>query len=1015
MFFKKKSRNSNRKWRTGIISMLCAFMALSAVVTEPLEAHAQASGIKEEVFEYLPLHANGSPDIVGRYQFNYTGNWNYISHVDEVHRVEWGKDSQNVLYDPNSPSNFFNSSKGTLTNSSGAKGIVKAYLIWETRKAYDAGDYNSNHVRFIMRDGAWKDVYPDNAYCDNRTFINWRNPARSSYCMVADVTGIVQAYSYGDYYVANVPVYNPVTDYNDNGGGMNPAAWQLVVIEEGDNFPVRAVTMKVGATFRFGDWNFDNYNGGYTYPNGNVYNASNFRTLSTAVTFNNGIKTKSTGNVTGQVLVGCIDDPGNPSYLGSALYTQPSAGGNRTIASAGSYPNMGLCRNNAIFEDDKCVSVNLSDISGGLGNNATVIGAELNNIFWNTQFFVGVAMDIAFPDFSSYQTTTVNSSTSVTVSGKITNTSPQENTGIYNGNLTVDLDSGLVTDASRCTVTVNGVRAAASTSVSYEGDHYQVQFYGGSIVNFMRGNTIEYSIDCSTNGSGKTRFDNKDTFNGFLRADGADTGYWVDRAWTASSYALAKFHVTVISSPLSYGQPFRNVSGTGDYTFGSYVNATATLNPGYSFAGWTGTYSSMSNPFLFKMPAQDVTLYANVTDDPPGVTLSGVSGAWSATADSSDVTSPWLRENVALTANASDLGSGLRKVAVVSGNSAVKSVAYDGEQSGNAGYTVQTEGTTTYYGTATDRNGSTGTSKKLTVRLDKTAPGGTSRVKEWTEEDHATTFKANINDTKDGTFTDVSKVKRVYVEVWNEDDPSDKKTYTLDRTEGDSLSGKYSVSMDLFKEFPTAAYLKCAVYAEDNAGNTGEIPCTMPEGGHIQNFFITAYITRDDPNTSDWMGEWCTDPTTGRKDIQDNDFISGQYGTMHIYTYGYVESVDISFPDAFAQAAAKDNSLGIETVPAGGVNIVTDPAVNPAVVVTDDGCGRSVEYNFKVPLYMHEWLDHYGSGEDTKYTRTWFIATDTGHKGSATCEAYPALRVGGDMCVSLVDTIRTRLRDSESY
>lgn len=43
MFFKKKSRNSNRKWRTGMISMLCAFMALAAVVVKLTETYAQAS------------------------------------------------------------------------------------------------------------------------------------------------------------------------------------------------------------------------------------------------------------------------------------------------------------------------------------------------------------------------------------------------------------------------------------------------------------------------------------------------------------------------------------------------------------------------------------------------------------------------------------------------------------------------------------------------------------------------------------------------------------------------------------------------------------------------------------------------------------------------------------------------------------------------------------------------------------------------------------------------------------
>lgn len=591
---KKKGR-----WKR-VISRICLFMTMFYGALTTTEAYAQTDTIKEETMEYLPMGNNGGDVRIGRYQFNYTGNWNYISHVDEVNRVEWGDESQNVLYDPNASSNFSNCSRATLTNSSGAKKIVKAYLIWETRKAYDAGDYNSNHVKFVMHDGRTAaDIYPNYAYCDNRTFVNWRNPARSSYCMVADVTSIVQAYGYGDYYVANIPVYHPATDYNDEGGGMNPASWQLVVVEEGDNFPVRAVTMKMGATFRFGDWAFDGYNGGYMYPNGNTYNQDNYKKLNTAVTFNTGIRTKSSGNVTGQVLVGCIDDPGNPSYLGSVLYTQQSVGGDKTVASAGAYPNTGLCRNNVVFQADKCVSVNLSDISGGLGNNATVVGAELNNLFWNTQFYVGTAIDIAFPDFIANQTTTVNSSTSVVVTGNIQNVSQQADTGIYDGELVVNVDPGLTVKSA--TAIVDG-----NKSITGVVSGNTVTFFGEAIKNIMKGNTITYTVECTPNGTGTGRYDNSDTFSGKLRADGVDTNYWINDACTSSSYALAKYKVTV-----NKGIGIKNVSGGGEYTCGQKVTINAEVLPGYHWKDWTGSYNTAIQKYTFDMPARNITMTAN--------------------------------------------------------------------------------------------------------------------------------------------------------------------------------------------------------------------------------------------------------------------------------------------------------------------------------------------------------------------------------------------------------------------
>ncbi len=290
----------------------------------------------------------------------------------------------------------------------------------------------------------------------------------------------------------------------------------------------------------------------------------------------------------------------------------------RTVSANTTY-QAALYRNGAVANDRDylnggCIRVDLSDISD-IGNNADSLRLEVQQDSWTTFFMLGYSMDIAFPDFVSYQTTTVNSSTSVTVSGKITNTSPQENTGIYDGNLTIDLDSGLVTDLSRCNVIVNGVPAAAAKQLNLidrdeNGNliepHYQIKFYGGSIANFMRGNTIEYSIDCSVNGSGKTRFDNKDTFNGLLRADGADTRYWIDNACTSSSYALAKYKVA-----LNAGNGIKDVSGGGEYTYGQKVTIDAELLQGYHWKEWTGSYYTMIQKYTFDMSAQNITLTAN--------------------------------------------------------------------------------------------------------------------------------------------------------------------------------------------------------------------------------------------------------------------------------------------------------------------------------------------------------------------------------------------------------------------
>lgn len=588
MIIKKKDR-----WKMAI-SCICLFVMMFYGALTPTEAYAQAPSAKIETMEYLPLGDAGGNVAIGRYQFNYTGNWNYFSTVAEDQQ-EYG-----VRRQPEILNGYTNSSKATLSDSYGGQRIIKAYLVWEMSKRYDPNDESSNHVRFIMQDGkTWKDIYPDYAYVDNRCFVNWNNyePKYCAWCFFSDVTSIVQAYGYGDYYVANIPEYHP-NPSQPAGGGINGCEWQLIVVEEGDSLPVRALTFKAGATYRFGDWDFDNYNGGYVYPNGNVYNENNYKKVDTAVTFDNGIKTKSSGNVTGQVLVGCIDDPGNPSYLNSTLYTQQSVGGAKTIISSGSYTNAGLCRNNVTFNNDT-VSVNLSDISGGLGNNATVVGAELNNIFWNTQHYIGTAIDIAFPDFIANQTTTTNNSTSVTVTGNIQNVSQQANTGIYDGELVVNIDPALTVTSA--TAIVDG-----NKSITGVVSGNTVTFSGEAIKNIMKGNTITYTVECKPNGSGTGRYENSDSFSGKLRADGVDTNYWIDNACTSSSYALAKYKVT-----LNKGTGIKDVSGAGEYTYGQKVTINAELLPGYHWKDWTGSYNTAIQKYTFDMPAQNITLTAN--------------------------------------------------------------------------------------------------------------------------------------------------------------------------------------------------------------------------------------------------------------------------------------------------------------------------------------------------------------------------------------------------------------------
>ena len=568
-----RKKCKNNVFRTWIVSFLLIFifgMIRPDRVFAAPNASSAPSSSKEETTEYLPLNTNGKEDIVGRYQFNYTGNWNYFSNINAVYCYEDEVRRNTYL------AGWQNSSGATLTNSSGATGIVKAYLIWETRAPYEQWNESANHVVFHPNSGSYYNIYPDYVYNDNRKFSGWGNTdLRTCYTMVADVTNLVKAYGYGDYYVANIPEYHSTTT-----GGDNMCSWQLVVVEEGNDFPVRALTLKVGAKWRFGDA---------------AYGDSSY--LDTNVTFSNGIKSKSSGSVSGQLLFGCANDHDSMyTNLATTLYTADTYG-NRTRIAGSTLPGGGLYKNGVKQIGEYGIITDLTNITGGLGNNAPVVGAEVNHIYWNTLLYTGTAIDIAFPDFTSSQKTTVNSSTSVTVTGTIKNISSQSNTGIYNGELVVSVDNAL-TPTSAVAI-VNGTKLQGTVSGN------KVTFSGSAIQSVMNNSTISYTIECKTQNSGKTLFENSDSFSGYIRADGVDTGYWVDNACASSSSAVPKYKITI-----NKGDGIEEVVGGGEYTYGTNVKIDAEPEPGYHWKEWTGDYPTSIQEPTFKMPAKDIVVTA---------------------------------------------------------------------------------------------------------------------------------------------------------------------------------------------------------------------------------------------------------------------------------------------------------------------------------------------------------------------------------------------------------------------
>lgn len=627
MYNERKLKNKSRM--RILLFMVLSFVIMLIIHTDRIWAATSvtdaADGFSRSTMEYMRLGQNGENTTVGRYGLNYTGNINVYSSPSSG--------SDDISYISQTLPVWSNSSMGTLYGDNNTTKVVKAYLIWETRKRYDRYDNNANHVSFIMRDGRTRwNIYPDRVYVDDRSsqyVSGWEQPRPRVYCNVADVTNIVQTYGYGDYYVANIPLCR-ATDLweQDTGGGGTPTGWQLIVVEENEDYPVRAVTLSMGSKFRFGSAGWE----GDTYGNTDAERT----TVTMDVELGSGLKTKEYGDVTGQVLFGSINASTSGNGMGVNLYTQQQAGAAKSLRYAGDTPREGgFYRGSDYFAQGHDMCSVLYEVSG-LDQGASVFGVDITRVSWNTQLYIGAAVDIAFPGFEARQTTSISDG-KVLVKGTITNTSEQENTGIYGGELTVILDPNLTPDLTNYSIAVNGniVSGAAvrqGTVTDADGTvHNTVIFSGGGVSSWFKGDKIEYTIYCRISGSGMTRFDNRDQFSGYLKSGGVDTGHWIDKACTAASGCDALFRVD-----LTAGTGIQSVSGAGNYTAGAAVSVDAVLATGYHWTGWSGSYQTNTKQYHFTMPAQNVSMTATaqinrstLKVDPNGGTWSGSTGVQS--------------------------------------------------------------------------------------------------------------------------------------------------------------------------------------------------------------------------------------------------------------------------------------------------------------------------------------------------------------------------------------------------
>ena len=543
----------NRKNLTMIVITI-AFTAMLVALSAHYSTKAAITG-QEKIITIMNTR-------IGRYNINYTGNTNHYTRYYPNGDIEHKRIYNDI------GGNYANSSTSTLLKTTDTSRIKYAYLIWESRAKQSA----SEPVTLIKPDGKTELIYPEYAINDYRIVGN-NTPITTLFCMATDVTQIVTKSGYGKYSVGNIPYFN-YGDYGDTGGGESPGSWQLIVIEEDDNFPIRAVKLDMGAKF---------------------YLAKDFNS---ELILDKGLKSTSVGETTAQIFFGAS----SASHF-IPMTENISTYDNRSLIKnivSNTTESPGLYRNgNMVNDRDKwmgCIRMDLTDVRN-VGNNANRIELNVNNTDWTTPFLLGLAVDIAYPDFQGIQNTIVNNSKNARIEGEFTNIAQTRNTGIYNGNMTVDVDKALTP-----------IKAVAvvddKTEIQGSINGNTVTFSGDSVASMMNGSKITYNIQCSIN-SNVDKFENSASFQGYLRSDGVNTGYWIDRMWRASSVASPKYSITVTGD-----DGIENVTGGGEYNYGDKVNIGAIVKPGYIFENWTGTEQFPDKDFTITVD-KDLNITAN--------------------------------------------------------------------------------------------------------------------------------------------------------------------------------------------------------------------------------------------------------------------------------------------------------------------------------------------------------------------------------------------------------------------
>ncbi len=400
-------------------------------------------------------------DSVGRYEFNIFGNSNTYG-VDHYTLYEVPKESAINIGNKG----IINASEAIYTKGPG--GVKQAFLIYSSSDFHDrsieqAGILDSD-IRTISNDGKIDLLnYPMTLISPSgeelKAFPEYlSNPSEnpSEVTAIVDVTDFIKRNGNGVYIGKDISFIN--ADESDP-----IASWEVIVIEESSNLPFRKTVVNAGAS---------------------IVTADSSKSLTV---YQPGLQTKSTGNITGQILV--TGDGGNDiSIFGKDYGTLIQYSNNSKINSDNVFDSYhkeddffkGMMTENGIlisdinpnwttYSGDSNKDIFLKNLSSPLLKN-NVDKFEFNiNTEKDVQHvnLIALTVDIEYPiinmnitnnaSVNKYAGNTVNNIVSIT-------TDLQNKSGLWDSKLTLSLPAG--TNLVENSVEVDGIKLS-SLSFSY--------------------------------------------------------------------------------------------------------------------------------------------------------------------------------------------------------------------------------------------------------------------------------------------------------------------------------------------------------------------------------------------------------------------------------------------------------------------------------------------------------------------------------------------------------------------